>query len=61
VTREWWKSKKSFSNTPGCSSAIELKELSKFWAKNDEMKLYDTQGDHSKAPVDPFKTVYSKI
>jgi hypothetical protein len=49
------------SNTPGCSSAIELKELSKFWAKNDEMKLYDTQGDHSKAPVDPFKTVYSKI
>lgn len=34
-----------------------MKENSKFWAKNDDIRLADVQ--QTNAPVDPFKTQFA--
>lgn len=58
TTKEWWKFTKGFSASPVVTSAIELKETNKYWARNDEFKLADVRELHP--PADPFKTTYDK-
>ena len=36
-------------------SRTVLKEMHKYWAKNDKMKLADVDSSHSAAPIDSFK------
>lgn len=52
----YWTMQKSYNKSPRCQSLNLLKQQTKYWANNDEMKLADTTGEI--APVDPFKTVH---
>ena len=55
-TKEFWKFSQTFNDAPNWQSSVEMKENSKYWAKNDDIRLADVQ--HSNAPADPFKTQY---
>ena len=52
----YWTYQKSYNKAPRCQSLNLLKQETKYWANNDEVKLADTTG--LEAPIDPFKTVY---
>ena len=56
--KEWWKCKSSYNPLPKHTSALELSENQKFWAKNDEVKLGDVKEEG--APIDPFKKTHEK-
>ena len=57
-TQNWWKHTKTYNPLPAFTSALEMKETKKFWAKNDEMKLADVK-EHV-GPQDPFRQTYVK-
>jgi hypothetical protein len=57
-TKEFWRFSKTFTHDSNSKSAVEMKENSKWWAKNDDMRLADVKEAHG--PTDPFKTGYNK-
>lgn len=55
--KEWWKNAKSFTASPKNRSLVKMNQERKWWAKNDIMKIADTDAEHT-PNIDVFKQVH---
>lgn len=54
--KEWWRNNKGYNENPEWGQSLtQLRQNRQYWAKNDEMKIADTNADINAAPIDPFK------
>lgn len=55
--KEWWKNAKSFTASPKNRSLVRMQQEKKWWAKNDLMRIADTDAENT-PQVDVFKQVH---